>query len=119
MERVAQELGDIPFPGRAALKLVNSRQFCYGAAPSSIRVSPKMPHGARRAQEAVMTSRKAIVASFLTVLVASISASAHGASTPLEGTQDLVAAVKAGTAKADTLGKVKEYFDYDHLVKQP
>ena len=66
-----------------------------------------------------MKSLTAIIASFLTVLVTSWSASAAGATTPLEGTQDLIAAVKAGVSKGNSLGKVREYFDYDSLVREP
>lgn len=66
-----------------------------------------------------MTSPKAIIASFLTVLVTSWSASAAGATTPMQGTQDLIAAVKAGASSSDGLVKVREYFDYEHLVREP
>src|SRR5262245_8035393 len=63
---------------------------------------------------------QSMVAAFI-VLIASWSASASGASTPMEGTKDLVAVVKAPNAKAqsEALQKVKGYFDYDHLVEVP
>lgn len=53
------------------------------------------------------------------VTILGSSASAAGANTPLDGTKELVAAVKAGDKSGKAQEKVRDYFDYDHLVETP
>lgn len=62
---------------------------------------------------------KSVLASCLVIFV-SWSASASGATSPLEGTQELIAVVKAGTSKkkqSNAIKKVRTYFDYELLVE--
>lgn len=63
-----------------------------------------------------MSKIVALAAAF--TVLGSWSASASGATTPLQGTLDLVEAVK-GAKNADSLKKVRTYFDYDQLVEVP
>jgi phospholipid transport system substrate-binding protein len=54
------------------------------------------------------------------ILISSWSAGAAGATTPLQGTKDLIAAITApaGT-QAKAMSKVRDYFDYDYLIRIP
>lgn len=62
---------------------------------------------------------KAVLTSCLLILV-SWSAAASGATSPLKGTQELLAVVQAGTSKKQqqsAMKKVRTYFDYELLVE--
>lgn len=59
-------------------------------------------------------------ATVFSLLITSWVAAASGATTPVQGTRDLVAAITAKeAAQAGAIRRVKDYFDYDHLVAVP
>ncbi len=68
----------------------------------------------------MMNVAKMITATAFAALISAWSISAAGATSPAQGTRDLVAAITAQKkSQTKAMSKVKAYFDYDHLVSAP